>query len=242
MFELKNHQLIYFLFVVVSLGFVSCSTSKQVKYEKGNSEYTYKRIKKGTYESSSDLEFLEVNTASSVKNYAYNNKEKPKTEIKYNTSYKPSKKTRNTAQDTEEEILREEVYEVASQYLGISYRSGGKAPNTGFDCSGFTNYVFQTLSLPVSGTSVSLSRLGELRKNEELKRGDLVFFGKNGNIHHVGIVSSNINGEIEMIHSSSSAGITTDIIQRSDYWRKRFMYGKDVITGFLEQKNRQNNN
>jgi cell wall-associated NlpC family hydrolase len=240
MLNLKNNHIIFIISILFISLFTSCSSTKQLQYEKGNSDYTYKRIKKGTYESPVETEYLEMNASTSKKNYPIAREEKPIVTNKSN--YKPTKKVRRTGQESEEEILREEVYEVASQYLGIGYKSAGKAPNTGFDCSGFTNYVFQTLGIPMTGTSVSMSKLGILRKPEELKRGDLVFFGKNGNIHHVGIVSSNEDGEIEMIHSSSSSGITTDIIQRSDYWRKRFMYGRDVITGHLNQKEKANNN
>lgn len=239
MFILKSNYLVLLTCFIVMLLLSSCSTSRQLKYEKGNSEYTYKRIKKGNYESPPESEYLELTTSTTKSPVSEKWEKSSVSESKKKKSF--SFKKRN-AQETEEEILREEIYETASQYLGIGYRSGGKAPNTGFDCSGFVNYVYHTMGIPISGTSVSLSRLGQSRSNDELKRGDLVFFGKNGNIHHVGIVSANENGEIEMIHSSSSNGISIDVIQRADYWRKRFMYGKDVVTEYIKNKDKKDSN
>ncbi len=222
-----------FIGFIIVLLLSSCSTSRQLKNEKGNSDYTHKRLKNVTFEAPADNGYLEL--TSSVNETVLSEKKEKVASLEVKKKKSLSFKKRN-AQTTEEEILREEIYETASQYLGIGYRSGGKAPNTGFDCSGFVNFVFQSMGIPISGTSVSLSRQGQSRSSEELKRGDLVFFGKNGNIHHVGIVSANENGEIEMIHSSSSNGISINIIQRTDYWRKRFMYGKDVVTGYLKNK------
>ena len=239
MFVLKSNHLVLLTGFIVVLLLSSCSSSRQLKYEKGNSEYTYKRIKKGSYESPADNEYLELTSSVSKTPVSEKREKTSSAEVKKKTSFSFK---RRTAQETEEEILREEIYETASQYLGIGYRSGGKAPNTGFDCSGFVNYVYHTMGIPISGTSVSLSRLGQSRQNEELKRGDLVFFGKNGNIHHVGIVSANENGEIEMIHSSSSNGISIDVIQKTDYWRKRFMYGKDVVTDYIKNKDKKDSN
>ena len=239
MFILKNSRIVLLIGLLVLILMSSCSTSKQLKYERGQSEYSYNRIKKGTYEDPKENEFLEL--TSSVSNRPEAGK-RSKASISDTSRKKTSSSKKKNAQETEEEVLRDEIYETASQYLGIGYRSGGRAPNTGFDCSGFVNYVYHTMGIPVSGTSVSLSKVGILKPNEELKRGDLVFFGRNGNIHHVGIVSANDNGEIEMIHSSSSNGITIDVIQKTNYWKKRFMYGKDVITEYLKNKESKSGN
>lgn len=99
------------------------------------------------------------------------------------------------------------VVGIAQQYLGVPYVYGGTSPSTGFDCSGFTSYVFAQVgvSLPHSaaaqygyGVSVSLSAM---------QPGDLVFFYGLG---HVGIYV----GGGSIIHAPSSGG-SVEIISMS---------------------------
>lgn len=70
------------------------------------------------------------------------------------------------------------VVSVAKQYLGTRYAYGGASPS-GFDCSGFTMYVFKQMgiSLPHSATSQWQSGAGQkITSTSALKAGDLVFF------------------------------------------------------------------
>ncbi len=127
-------------------------------------------------------------------------------------------------------ILRE-----AQKYKGIPYLYGGKKPKDGFDCSGFVSYVFQKEDIEIKGNASSLSRLGEKKNADGLNPGDLVFFGENGIITHVGIVTMNDGNNLTMIHSSSSAGITQDNIYHSNYWNKRLMFGVDILSSYFEE-------
>jgi cell wall-associated NlpC family hydrolase len=81
------------------------------------------------------------------------------------------------------------VVAIAKRYLGYRYRSGGILPRTGFDCSGFTYYVFKTAGRPIS-RSLSVQRWSGVPVSRwSLKPGDLVFF-KNTyrtGLSHVGI-------------------------------------------------------
>ena len=63
-------------------------------------------------------------------------------------------------------------------------------------------------------TSIILKKLA-------IKKGDLIFFNNGGGVSHVGIVSANKNGEIEMVHASSSKGIIITDVTSSKYWSKR---------------------
>ena len=93
-----------------------------------------------------------------------------------------------------------DVVSIAQQYLGTPYVYGGAAPG-GFDCSGFTTYVFSQVgvSLPHGATS-QLSRGTEVSRSD-LQPGDLVFFQDYGAVaSHVGIY---IGGD-QFIHASSS--------------------------------------
>lgn len=101
---------------------------------------------------------------------------------------------------------------------------GGTTPS-GFDCSGFTKYVFAKngVTLPrvsrdqyKKGTSVSLSNL---------KPGDLIFFSfaKNGVVDHVGIHV----GNGQFINASSSKGVT--IYTLGTYWKSVYVGAKRVL-------------
>ena len=62
------------------------------------------------------------------------------------------------------------------------------------------------------------------------KKGDLLFFGKsNSSIHHVGVVISEMNEPLTMIHSSTSSGIMITTIDNSDYWKRVLQYAGRVI-------------
>jgi len=73
--------------------------------------------------------------------------------------------------------------------LGIPYRWGGAAPDTGFDCSGLVKYVFETaLGIELPRVSREQAQRGQSVDRKELTPGDLVFFSRRGKtINHVGI-------------------------------------------------------
>lgn len=116
------------------------------------------------------------------------------------------------------------IVSTAKRYLGVKYVWGGTTPN-GFDCSGFTQYVFdqQGISLPRvssdqynTGSSVSLSNL---------QPGDLIFFslGTDKGIDHVGIYT----GDGQFINASTSKGVT--IYTLGAYWKSHFAGAKRVL-------------
>ena len=150
----------------------------------------------------------------------------------------PNHNSVNYSQDDFQKVKyhseRTKVLFQANKYQGIPYHYGGKSPSTGFDCSGFVGYVFSEENFPLKGTASQLSRLGHKKSPDQLQKGDLVFFGSNGKINHVGIITLNDGENLTMIHSSSSSGIRSDNITHSDYWSKRMLFGTDVITAHLE--------
>lgn len=220
---MKNNDMRLILFLLVALlGMASCSSTKTATYN--GKSFSSKRIK--NYNSELPNREIEGYSSTTTVKESYKSK-KP--------TYTRSIKQNGT--NIQEDLFREEVYETASQYLGLSYRSGGRTPATGFDCSGFAIYVLNQHGLKIGGSSRDLALKGVEKPKDKLEVGDLVFFGRNSNsIHHIGIVSANNNGEIEMIHSASSTGISIDIIEKSDYWRKKFLFGRDVIRPYLDEK------
>jgi cell wall-associated NlpC family hydrolase len=135
-----------------------------------------------------------------------------------------------------EMIERSEIVESAFKHIGVPYKSAGKTPDEGFDCSGFTNYVFTSNGYTVSGPSGKLASMGVYREQSQLKPGDLVFFGKETQVTHVGMVTNNTKDQTYFIHSSTSMGVKIDEINGSDYWRPKFLFGRDILFEAMNSK------
>jgi peptidoglycan DL-endopeptidase CwlO len=76
------------------------------------------------------------------------------------------------------------VVGIALQYLGVPYVWGGSSPATGFDCSGFTSYVYAQIGVYLPHHAASQYGMGTPVSYDQLEPGDLVFFSGLG---HVGI-------------------------------------------------------
>lgn len=122
-----------------------------------------------------------------------------------------------------------DIVSEAMEHIGTPYRYGVSNPNRGFDCSGFTSYIYKQMdiSLPRS-SSGQFQKETEITDPRQLKKGDLVFFkgrsSRSRNIGHVGIVT-NVNretGEFSFIHASCSKGVT--ITKSTEkYYAKRYI-------------------
>ncbi|NGR07500.1 C40 family peptidase [bacterium SGD-2] len=108
----------------------------------------------------------------------------------------------------------------ALNYLGIKYRFGGNAPDTGFDCSGLVVYAAEkSLGLKLPRRSSEMARLGQSVKRDELERGDLVFFNTRGHrFSHVGIYL----GEGKFVHAPSTGSRVRVEDMNIGYWKKRY--------------------
>lgn len=107
------------------------------------------------------------------------------------------------------------VLQTAAQYLGTPYRYGGSGPS-GFDCSGFTKYVYGQYGYDLPRTAAGQGSVGENVSKSDLKPGDLVLFAcGGGGISHVGIYT----GNGQFIHSSSprSGGVIYSSLSESYY-------------------------
>lgn len=67
------------------------------------------------------------------------------------------------------------VVSIAQKYLGVPYVWGGSTPSQGFDCSGFTSYVYKQAGLYVPRTASQ--QQAYMKKTTNPQPGDLVFFG-----------------------------------------------------------------
>ena len=106
------------------------------------------------------------------------------------------------------------VLAIAAQYAGLPYAYGGTSPSTGFDCSGFTQYVFRQIG-------ISLPRTAEDQRQavtsvSSPQPGDLVFFGSPA--YHVGIYAGN-----GMMWDSPRSG---EVVSKRAIWSSNVTYGR----------------
>jgi len=116
------------------------------------------------------------------------------------------------------------VIATGKQYIGVKYVYGGTTP-AGFDCSGFTQYVFAKNGVNLPRVSRDQFKVGMSVSFNNLRSGDLVFFSlaKNGVIDHVGIYV----GNGQFINASSSKGVT--IYTLGNYWKSAYVGAKRVL-------------
>lgn len=111
---------------------------------------------------------------------------------------------------------RQNVIDYAATLLGCKYVYGGTT-TSGFDCSGFTRYVFANYGISLSHSSATQYTETTHIKKSELKAGDLVFFSQSkggSKIGHVGIYV----GNSQFIHAASPGkGVRYDNIDDSYY-------------------------
>ena len=127
------------------------------------------------------------------------------------------------------------VVRKAKQYIGVPYRAGQMSPKRGFDCSGFTTFVFRSFSINLSRSSRSQFCEGErVDDTRQLRAGDLVFF--TGSRHttqvgHVGIVTEvdEGTGEFSFIHATPRKGICISKSTEA-YYNRRYLGARRVIS------------
>jgi cell wall-associated NlpC family hydrolase len=121
-----------------------------------------------------------------------------------------------------------DVASYAMNFVGSRYVYGGSSPSRGFDCSGFTSYVYSKygVSLPRTAASQFSTRLGaSVGSMDNLKAGDLVFFagtaGRKRGITHVAIYI----GGGKIIHAMTPRyGVQVSNVYDS-YWVKHYYGG-----------------
>lgn len=89
---------------------------------------------------------------------------------------------------------------LARRWLGVGYSSRGASPASGFDCSGFTSYVYSRLGVDLPHNAAAQFSTGRPVPRSRLRPGDLLFFRGLG---HVGMYV----GRGRMIHSPQSGDV-----------------------------------
>lgn len=91
-----------------------------------------------------------------------------------------------TATTSTASVSASSVISYAEQFVGVPYVSGGTSPS-GFDCSGFVQYVYAHFGVSLPRTSEAQSTIGSAVSVSSAQPGDLLFWGGQGSAWHVGI-------------------------------------------------------
>ncbi len=122
----------------------------------------------------------------------------------------------------------QEVVDYAKQFLNYPYVSGGKNPTIGFDCSGFTKYIYSNFGYTLGNTAASQNSVGTEVDRTNLQLGDLILFYDEGKtkIGHTGIYI----GNSQFIHSANpSRGVVIDNLNTNSYYNERYISARRII-------------
>jgi cell wall-associated NlpC family hydrolase len=120
---------------------------------------------------------------------------------------------------------------LALTYLGLPYRWGGTSPISGFDCSGFTWYVFKQQGITLPRVAADQARVGlRVPTVAQLLPGDTVFFAdSSGYIHHMGLY---IGGpKRQFVHSPHTGDVVKISSIDEGYYARQFAGGRRYAPG-----------
>ncbi|MBR1784572.1 MAG: C40 family peptidase [Bacteroidales bacterium] len=119
-------------------------------------------------------------------------------------------------------VSLDSVVAYAATYLGSPYRWGGQSPK-GFDCAGFTRFVFRHFGQDLASSAAAQLPQGRRLDDGDLRPGDLVFYGgRNAGsaIGHVGMVTEVDSAGFRFIHAASDGVRFTRSTE--PYYKKRY--------------------
>lgn len=127
--------------------------------------------------------------------------------------------------------LRYAMLKQAQKLKGVRYKYAGTTPSGGFDCSGFTQYVYKQVGIEIPHNAQLQSDLTPKQTSlKNLKPGDLVFFGSwSGNKQrtvHAGIIFDKQGDDITVIHCvSGGVSIEGKGSSWELYWADKVLFG-----------------
>lgn len=123
------------------------------------------------------------------------------------------------------EQLRQKLVRTALLYRGVPYVWGGTTPR-GFDCSGFTQYVYRKCGLALPRSCNGQFGAGMIVEKEDLQPGDLILFQNTGSARGLSHVGMYIGGG-KLIHAGSK-GITV-VELANGYFTKHYMCARRIV-------------
>jgi len=121
-------------------------------------------------------------------------------------------------------VFGQRVVARAKHQLGRPYVWGCKTGDPGFDCSGFTAYVFNSLGVPLASSALAQYQQGIEVEQAALQPGDLVFFTGQGSPLHVGIYE----GDGAFLHAPGTGKVIESSRLDSPYFSRRFVGARRV--------------
>lgn len=144
-------------------------------------------------------------------------------------SMEPNVSSAQSVQD-KKVVTGEEIITFAKQYLGYPYVLGCSSPEKGFDCSGFTRYIFGHFGFTLGQVAANQTSLGTVIERDNLQTGDLLLFYNDAKtkIGHCGIYMN--SGEF--IHSANpQRGVVMDNLNTNSYYSQRFVTARRIAGG-----------
>jgi cell wall-associated NlpC family hydrolase len=124
-------------------------------------------------------------------------------------------------------VQPQQVVDFAKTLIGTRYKYGSTDPAVGFDCSGFITYVFRHFDIQVPRSSIDFTEVGRTVDLDSVKAGDIILFTGTDSterfVGHMGIITSNQDGQAEFIHSTSGKQFGVTITPLNGYYLGRFI-------------------
>ena len=118
------------------------------------------------------------------------------------------------------------LIQTALSLEGVPYQWGGDQPSTGFDCSGFVQYVLGQHNIAAPRTAAEQFLIGKQVELDQLRAGDLVFFSTVApGASHVGLVVSSE----EFVHAPAASGVVRVERVRAPYWLARYVGARRIF-------------
>lgn len=192
-------------------GYISSNASANLRSEPSTSSESLGKLKKHTVVTiiSEENDWYKVN---------YNGKEGYISKSLVTIGEVPEETSSRSGDTSRTQTIsnNSDIVSIATQYLGNKYVSGGASPESGFDCSGFTQYVYNQCGISLSRASSTQANNGTPVDKSELQPGDLLLFHYYGgsSIGHVGIYT----GNGQFIHAANAQrGVVYDTINSGYY-------------------------
>ena len=118
----------------------------------------------------------------------------------------------------------QQLADYAKQFVGYPYVYGGNSPS-GFDCSGFMQYVFAQFGYTINRTATAQLQNGTSVSYDGMQPGDIVYFGYGSTASHVGMYI----GDGQFVHAqNSSTGVVISSLSET-YYASRFLCAHRIV-------------
>ncbi|HEX9062928.1 MAG TPA: SH3 domain-containing C40 family peptidase [Clostridia bacterium] len=135
--------------------------------------------------------------------------------------------SRGSSEDVPQSPNGSNIVAYAKKFIGVRYVYGASSPS-GFDCSGFTSYVYRHFGIYLERVAADQSRQGQHIDKSNLSPGDLVFFDTNGGHNYVNHAGIYIGGG-NFIHASSGSAHSVTISSLNDsFYENAYMTARRI--------------